>query len=84
MNMDKFKYLLTAIILASLLVVAQPSVSSAQKSNIEFTIPAIVLVQNKTEKMLVNHNFESDSKIYIPMEKDTDSGFYVTMPGSMR
>lgn len=78
--MNKFKVMAAVLLLCSLLIIGQSSAIRAKASESLPSVPAVVFVQDKNEKMMVSHSFENDERFYIPMGKDTDTGFYVTIP----
>lgn len=76
--MKKIKLILIMIVLAFLLSFGNPVVTGASSSII--LPPAIVLVQDKNNKMLVKHNFVYDQSIFVPGDTQNDPGFYVNIP----
>lgn len=68
------------IIFAAMLSFGNPAVA---KTTADVGLPpAIVLVQDENNKMLVNHNFKNDMQIFVPGGKHNDPGFYVNIPGN--
>jgi hypothetical protein len=78
--MNRIKLLLAVVLLASVLSFGTPVVSKAS-GNVGMP-PAVVFVQDKNNKMLVNHNFNYDKRIFIPGNNYNDPGFYINIPGA--
>lgn len=76
--MKNIKLLVVMLAVVSVLAIGAPSATRA--SDYYEMPPAIVLVQDKNDKMMLKHNFESDNGINIPWNTDVDPGFYVQAP----
>lgn len=78
--MNKTKLILAVILISSILLIGQPAVKTVTASGIFTDVPAVVFVQDKNNKMLINDGFESDNKLYVSIDHDVDIGFYFTVP----
>ncbi|MCX7710743.1 MAG: hypothetical protein N2484_12965 [Clostridia bacterium] len=76
--MRKLKIVLAVLMLSCMLVLGNPGTVSAV-SRYE-TPPAIVLVQDRNNKMLLKHNFIFDDGMLVPGGSANDDGFWVPMP----
>ena len=77
--MKQIKFLFIIVIFAAMLAFGNPSVTGASAN--AGMPPAIVLVQDENNKMLVNHNFVYDTRIFVPGDTESDPEFYVNIPG---
>lgn len=80
--MKQIKFLLIIAIFAALLSFGNPTVSRAS-TDTGFP-PAIILVQDENNKMLVNHNFVNDMQLFVPGDTESDPGFYVNIQGNKK
>lgn len=76
--MKGIKFAIAVIFMVFALSVALPESARAQ-SGIE-TPPAVVFTQDGSNSMLVNHNFKYDNGIFVPVDTQNDTGFYVNIP----
>ena len=76
--MRNIKILTIALLLGVMLTVGQPGVTRASQTDISTIPPAITLVQDKENPMLVKHNFKFDNgNLVTAGEADIDTGFFV-------
>ena len=73
--MNKIKISLLAMALISLLFLGSPV--PAKAINTYEMPPAVVMVQDKNSRMLLNHNFTGDDGMPVTIGGNVDEGFYV-------
>jgi hypothetical protein len=81
-KMTRAKLIIAVMLLSSMLIMGQPAANTVKASETYSGAPAVVFVQDKKDKMLINDNFDSDNKFYVRINNGQDKGFYFTVPAA--